>query len=56
MNAKDLSKEPPASPRVRTGGYAVLARMADKGRAEIAGTAGDYHFACPLDNCLFPAS
>lgn len=52
MKAKDLSKEAPASPRVRTGGYAILARMADKGRAEIAGTAGDYHFACPLDNYL----
>ncbi|MEO7098874.1 MAG: DUF5069 domain-containing protein [Luteolibacter sp.] len=53
MNAKDLSKEAPTSPRVRTGGYAILARMADKGRAEIVGTVGDYHFNCPLDNYLF---
>lgn len=53
MNAKDLSKEAPTSPRVRTGGYAILARMADKGRADIAGTVGDYHFDCPLDNYLF---
>ena len=51
--AKDLTKEAPTSPRVRTGGYAILARMADKGRAEIAGTVGDYHFNCPLDNMLF---
>lgn len=51
--AKDLSKEAPTSPRVRTGGYAILARMADKGRAEIAGTVGDFHFNCPLDNYLF---
>ncbi len=51
--AKDLSKEAPTSPRIRTGGYAILARMADKGRAEIAGTVGDFHFDCPLDNYLF---
>ena len=50
---KDLSKQAPASPRVRTGGYAILARTADKGRAEIAGTTGEYHFNCPLDNYLF---
>lgn len=51
--AKDLSKEAPTSPRIRTGGYAILARMADKGRADIAGTVGDFHFDCPLDNMLF---
>lgn len=52
-NAKDLSKEAPASPRKRIGGYAILSRMADKGRADLAGTTGDYHFNCPLDNYLF---
>lgn len=51
--AKDLSKVAPASPRIRTGGYAILARMADKGRADIAGTLGEFHFDCPLDNILF---
>src|SRR5271155_1992342 len=51
--AKDLTKEAPRSPRVRIGGYALLARMADKGRATINGTAGEYHFDCPLDNMLF---
>lgn len=51
--AKDLSKEAPASPRLRTGGYAILARATDKGRALIAGTPGDFHFDCPLDNMLF---
>lgn len=50
---KDLSKEAPTSPRIRTGNYVILARMADKGRAVIAGTAGDFHFDCPLDNMLF---
>lgn len=51
--AKDLTQEAPASPRVRTGGYALLARMADKGRASIVGTIGEYHYDCPLDNYLF---
>jgi hypothetical protein len=50
---KDLAKEPPRSPRVRIGGYALLARMADKGRATLNETVGDYHFNCPLDNMLF---
>jgi hypothetical protein len=30
-----------------------MARMIDKGRATIAGTNGEYHFDCPLDNMLF---
>ena len=50
---KDLTKQAPASPRVRVGGYAILARMADKGRAGLAGTIGEYHFDCPVDNYLF---
>lgn len=51
--SKDLTKEAPASPGTRVGGYAILARMADKGRATINGTNGEYHFDCPLDNMLF---
>lgn len=51
--AKDLSRQPPRSPRQRIGGYAILARMADKGRATLNGTQGEYHFNCPLDNMLF---
>ena len=31
------------------GGYVILPRMLDKGRAQLAGKAGEYHFACPLD-------
>jgi hypothetical protein len=52
-NAKDLSREAPRSPRQRLGSYALMARMIDKGRATIAGTAGEYHFDCPVDNMLF---
>lgn len=51
--AKDLMQEPPRSPRQRIGGYAILARMADKGRATLNGTNGEYHFNCPVDNMLF---
>jgi hypothetical protein len=52
-NAKDLTQEPPRSPRERLGPYAILARSLDKGRADLAGTVGEYHFDCPLDNMLF---
>jgi Domain of unknown function (DUF5069) len=45
----DLSRRPPRSPRSRLGGYALLPRMLDKGRAEIAGTNGEFHYNCPLD-------
>jgi hypothetical protein len=30
----------------------MLPRMLDKGRAHLAGTAGEYHFNCPLDQRL----
>ena len=45
----DLTQRPPRSPRTRLGGYALLPRMLDKGRAEIAGKNGEFHYACPLD-------
>ena len=48
-NGTDLTKNPPRSPRVRLGGYAILPRMLDKGRATIVGKNGEYHYACPLD-------
>lgn len=52
-NVKDLTKQAPRSPRERIGGYAIMARMIDKGRASLNGTIGEYHFDCPLDNMLF---
>src|SRR5512146_2896729 len=48
-NAPDLTKRPPRSARVRLGGYAILPRMLDKGRATIAGKNGEYHYNCPTD-------
>jgi len=49
----DLTKEPPRSPRIRLGGYVILARTTDKCRASLGGNIGEYHFDCPLDNMLF---
>jgi hypothetical protein len=51
--SKNLTKEPPRSPRARLGDYALMARMIDKGRADLQGNVGEYHFACPLDQMLF---
>lgn len=47
--APDLTQRPPRSPRQKLGGYVILPRAIDKGRAKLAGTIGEYHFACPLD-------
>lgn len=52
IQAKDLTKEAPRSPKVKLGGMMVLARAIDKGRATINGTNGEYNFDCPLDNSL----
>jgi hypothetical protein len=49
LNTPDLTKFPPRSPRVRLGGYVILPRCLDKGRATLAGKNGEYHYACPLD-------
>ena len=51
--ARDLSKVYPRSPRETLGGYVIAARTLDKCRATLAGTAGEYHFDCPLDNFFF---
>ena len=42
--APDLTERPPRSPRVRLGGYVLLPRILDKGRAAVAGKLGEYHF------------
>jgi hypothetical protein len=49
LHTPDLTKFPPRSARVRLGGYVILPRMLDKGRATLAGKNGEYHYACPLD-------
>jgi hypothetical protein len=52
-HAPNLTQRPPRSPRVRLGGYVFLARILDKGRADIAGSAGEYKYNNPLDHHFF---
>ena len=49
VSAPDLTKRPPRSPRCRLGGYVILARLLDKGRATIAGTNGEFTYDAPID-------
>jgi hypothetical protein len=49
ISAPDLTKRPSRSPRCRLGGYAMLPRMLDKGRAEIAGLNGEFKYDVPID-------
>jgi hypothetical protein len=53
FSAPDLTKAPPRSPRARLGGFAQLPRLLDKARAVIAGTNGDFHYNCPVDQRFF---
>ncbi|MEM1223513.1 MAG: DUF5069 domain-containing protein [Verrucomicrobiota bacterium] len=53
MNALDLTKDYPRSPRATLAGYIIAARTLDKCRAMLTGTQGEYHFDCPLDNLFF---
>jgi hypothetical protein len=50
---RDLTKQAPRSPRERIGGFVIANRAVDKCRANLAGTPGEYHYDCPLDNMLF---
>ena len=49
LQAPDLTKRPPRSPRVRLGGYVLLPRILDKCRAVLAGANGEYNYDCPMD-------
>src|SRR5260221_13082256 len=51
--APDLRNTFPRSPTEVVGGFVILARIIDKCRATIAGTAGEYKFNCPLDQRFF---
>ncbi len=52
-HAPDLNQRPPRSCRVRLGGYVLLARIIDKGRAELAGAAGEFKYNNPIDRHWF---
>lgn len=49
LGAPNLTRHPPRSPRTRLGGFVHLPRLIDKARAVIAGTNGDFHYNCPMD-------
>jgi len=51
--AKDLTQQPPRSAAERLGGFVILARSIDKGRARVNATNGEYRFNCPVDQLLF---
>jgi hypothetical protein len=51
--ARDLTKQPPNSPRQRIAGFVIASRAVDKCRASLAGTLGEYRYDCPLDKMLF---
>src|SRR6202453_3661891 len=50
---RDLTRQAPHSPRARLAGFVIACRTTDKCRASLAGTLGEYHYDCPLDNMLF---
>jgi hypothetical protein len=49
ISAADLRQRPPRSPRCRLGGYVILPRMLDKGRATIMGRNGEFNYDAPFD-------
>ena len=53
LTAIDLTRHAPHSPRERVAGFVIAKRATDKCRATLAGTNGEYHYACPLDQQLF---
>jgi hypothetical protein len=48
----DLTRRPPRSTRVRLGGFVILARMLDKGRALLVKKNGEYNYNSPTDQHL----
>ncbi len=54
--APDFTKAPPRSGRELLGGYAWLARLADKVRAHHAGTEADYIAYCGLSQGFLKAA
>lgn len=51
--ALDLTQRPPRSPHVRLGGFVILPRLLDKGRATLTGKNGAYIFNSGLDKRFF---
>jgi hypothetical protein len=51
--APDLTLRPPRSPHVSLGGYVILPRLLDKGRAQLAGKTGGFIFNSGIDKRFF---
>lgn len=51
--ALDLRKSYPRSPRETLADYILAARILDKCRAHLSGTAGEYTFGCGMDDFFF---
>ena len=49
----DLTTVFPRSPRITVNGVAMVARTADKARADASGTLGAYTYACRMSRALF---
>ena len=49
----DLNKDYPASVREKLLGVVQLQRTIDKAKAKAAGTIGEYHYNCPMDQAIF---
>jgi hypothetical protein len=49
----DLTKEFPRSVKAKIAGVTMIGRTADKAKAELAGTIGEYHYNCPMDQAVF---
>ena len=52
ISGPDLTKRAPRSPHCRLGGYVLLPRVLDKGRATLAGTNGEFNYDAPMDQHL----
>src|SRR5580700_2598273 len=48
----DLTRRPPRSMRQRLGGFVLLPRILDKGRAKLAKKNGEYNYNSPTDQHL----
>lgn len=53
FSAPDLTARPPRSPRISLGGFVILPRLIDKGRATLAGKQGAYIYNSGLDKRFF---
>ncbi|MDB6025341.1 MAG: hypothetical protein JWM68_1564 [Verrucomicrobiales bacterium] len=52
LSFTNLTERPPRSFRVRLGGFVILARMLDKGRATLAKKNGEYKYNSGTDQHL----